>query len=235
MGVKLHHHTAHPHGAQQHGVHGHGPSARPGRAQKLAQLRLVKAGASQVSADTFVRPATSAPAAAPAALAPEPEPKQTLPILLYNGDCAVCRRIAAWVQAAEAKNPGGVNLIEKPIGDDPDALLALNPNLNIWDAYSAVHVLMPDGSMRVGGEAVAEVLKRLPNTAWFGQLFDVEVFGKRPFQALLNGGYYVLDKVRPALGCESCGERAPVWARPLEWAVKGYKALFGKGEAAAHG
>lgn len=228
MGVKLHHHQAHPHRA------GHAHTARPAKGQKLAQLRLVKADASAAaSKDTFVRPATPAPAPAPAA--PLPAPKQTLPILLYNGDCAVCRRIAGWVQAAEAKNPGGANLIERPIGDDPDALLALNPNLNIWDAYSAVHVLMPDGSMRVGGEAVAEVLKRLPNTAWFGQLFDVEIFGRRPFQALLNGGYYVLDKVRPALGCESCGERAPVWARPLEWAVKGYKALFGKGEAAAQG
>lgn len=233
MGVKLHHHQGHSHRAHQHAAR----SPRPGQGQKLAQLRLVKAGAAQVSADTFVRPTTPPPAPAAALPAPAAEaaPKQTLPILLYNGDCAVCRRIAGWVQAAEAKNPGGANLIERPIGDDPDALLALNPNLNIWDAYSAVHVLMPDGSMRVGGEAVAEVLKRLPNTAWFGQLFDVEIFGRRPFQALLNGGYYVLDKVRPALGCESCGERAPVWARPLEWAVKGYKALFGKGEAAAQG
>ena len=171
MGVKLHKHQGHQqaahghaHGAHQHGARG--PSARPGRAQKLAQLRLVKADASGPNVggmkraaganaslnasglkDSFVRAATpasaapasaasaspasaaSAPAAAlpaPAAALPPPAatlPGSALPILLYNGDCAVCRRIAAWVQAAEAKNPGGVNLIEKPIGDDPDALL----------------------------------------------------------------------------------------------------------------
>lgn len=132
---------------------------------------------------------------------------------------------------AEKRNPGGMNLIERPIGDDPEAVKALNPKLNIWDAYAAVHVLMPDGSMRVGGEAVAEVLKRLPTTRWFAWLFEVSLFGARPFQSLLNGGYDALDKVRPAFGCESCGEGPPAWAKPIEWLVKGYRAVFGGAKA----
>jgi hypothetical protein len=96
-------------------------------------------------------------------------------------------------------------LIEQPIGDDPVALRALNPQLDIWDAYATIHLLMPDGSMKRGGEAVAEVLRRLPNTRWFAGLFDVGVFGFRPFQLVLDGGYLALADIRPLLGCESCG------------------------------
>jgi hypothetical protein len=54
--------------------------------------------------------------------------------------------------------------VERPIGDDPEALLSLNPDLDIWGAYATIHLLMPDGSMKLGGEAVAEVLRNLPTT-----------------------------------------------------------------------
>jgi hypothetical protein len=66
---------------------------------------------------------------------------------------------------------GETSLIVQPIGDDPDALLALHPDLDIWDAYETIHLLMPDGSMKLGGEAVAEVLRSLPNTKWFAGCF----------------------------------------------------------------
>jgi hypothetical protein len=64
---------------------------------------------------------------------------------------------------------------------------------------------MPDGSMKVGGAAVAEVLRDLPNCRWFAWPFSVKVLGVRPFQAILNVGYVVLSDLRPLLGCESCG------------------------------
>ncbi|MFO0722667.1 MAG: hypothetical protein U1E65_02710 [Myxococcota bacterium] len=219
--VAVHRHHHH----RGHHVGGHTKA----KAQHKGAAVVAKKVALAPVADAFERvaPPVSAPAA-PAPAAEESPYQNGLPILLYNDECATCRRLARWVQEGEAKRPGGVNLLERPIGDDPEALLKLNPSLNIWDAYSTVHVLFPDGSMKVGGEAVAEVLKRVPATAWFSGIFDLSVFGHRPFQAALNAGYYVLDKIRPALGCESCGEPAPAWAKPLEWMVKGYKALFDK-------
>jgi predicted DCC family thiol-disulfide oxidoreductase YuxK len=131
------------------------------------------------------------------------------PLLLFNGECAVCRRIARWVQKSARRRSGSVRITAQPIGDDPQALRALNPNLDIWDAYATIHLLMPDGSMKVGGEAVAEVLRRLPNCAWFAGIFAVRVFGFQPFQLLLDAGYVVLADVRPLLGCESCGIPSP--------------------------
>jgi predicted DCC family thiol-disulfide oxidoreductase YuxK len=150
---------------------------------------------------------------------------QTKPILLFNDECAVCRRIGHWVQKSAQSNSGETNLIVQPIGDDPDALQALQPDLDIWDAYETIHLLMPDGSMKLGGEAVAEVLRSLPNTKWFAGTFAVRIFGFQPFQMMLNIGYAVLADVRPLFGCESCG--TPSWLRPIGWITKWAKRIVG--------
>ena len=152
-------------------------------------------------------------------------PKQTKPILLFNDECAVCRRIGHWVQRSAQSSSGETSLIAQPIGDDPDALLTLHPDLDIWDAYETIHLLMPDGSMKLGGEAVAEVLRSLPNTKWFAGIFAVSIFGLQPFQMLLNLSYVILSDVRPIFGCESCG--TPGWLRPVASITKWAKGIFG--------
>jgi predicted DCC family thiol-disulfide oxidoreductase YuxK len=147
-----------------------------------------------------------------------------IPILLFNDECGVCRRIAKWVEKSASTPSGASSLIERPIGDDPEVLLALNQDLDIWDAYETIHLLMPDGSMKVGGEACAEVLRRLPRTRWLAQSFNVEVFGFRPFQRALDVGYLVLSDVRPVFGCESCGTPS-AWLKPMVWATKRWGSL----------
>jgi predicted DCC family thiol-disulfide oxidoreductase YuxK len=152
--------------------------------------------------------------------------KQTTPILLFNDECAVCRRIGHWVQRSAQSSSGETSLIVQPIGDDPAALLALHPDLDIWDAYDTIHLLMPDGSMKLGGEAVGEVLRSLPNTKWFAGCFAVRIFGFRPFQMTLNMGYAILADVRPLFGCESCG--TPSWLRSIGWITTWAKGIFGE-------
>jgi hypothetical protein len=86
---------------------------------------------------------------------------------------------------------------------------------------------MPDGSIKLGGEAVAEVLRNSPNCKWFAWSFAVDIFGFRPFQTMLNLAYIILSDVRPIFGCKSCG--APgLWVRPFAWLIKGVKTLFGE-------
>ncbi len=148
-----------------------------------------------------------------------------VPMLLFDGECGVCRRIGHWVQQS-AHRGSSETLFARPIGDDPDELLSLNPNLDIWDAYANIHVLMPDGSMKVGGEAVAEVLRDLPSTRWFAWSFGVNFLGIRPFQWGLNLGYLILSDIRPLFGCESCGAPSS-WVKPIRWIVKHYKSVFG--------
>jgi predicted DCC family thiol-disulfide oxidoreductase YuxK len=153
--------------------------------------------------------------------------KQTKPILLFNDECAVCRRIGHWVQKSAQSELGETTIIVRPIGDDPAALRSLHPDLDIWDAYETIHVLMPDGSMRLGGEAVAEVLRNLSNTKWFASSFAVNIFGFRPFQMILNVAYAVLADVRPLFGCESCGTTSS-WVRPIGRLIKWAKTIFGE-------
>jgi predicted DCC family thiol-disulfide oxidoreductase YuxK len=153
--------------------------------------------------------------------------KQTKPILLFNDECAVCRRIGHWVQKSAQRSSAETSLIVQPIGNDPDALLALHPELDIWDAYETIHLLMPDGSMKLGGEAVAEVLRSLPNTKWFAGSFALTIFGFQPFQIMLNVSYAILADVRPLFGCESCGAPS-IWFRPIHSLIKWAKAVFGE-------
>jgi predicted DCC family thiol-disulfide oxidoreductase YuxK len=147
------------------------------------------------------------------------------PILLFNDKCGVCLRIAHWVQTAAQSNSGDASLIARPIGDDPEVLRSLNPNLNIWDAYATVHVLMPDGSMKVGGEAVAEVLRHVPKARWFAWCFAVSVFGRHPCQAVLDLAYAILADVRPLFGCDGCGTPS-FWVVHLRSVIEWIKTIF---------
>jgi len=86
---------------------------------------------------------------------------------------------------------------------------------------------MPDGSVRFDGEAVAEVLRNMPNAQWFAWTFALRILGVRPFQGLLNVAYTILADTRPLFGCESCGMPSP-WVKPIARMVNSAKALFGK-------
>jgi len=151
---------------------------------------------------------------------------QAKPILLFNDECGICRRIARWVERSERRVEGPPSVVLRPIGDDPEALKALSPNLDIWDAYATIHMLMPDGSVKRGGEAVAEVLRNLRSTRWFARSFTVSLFGVRPFQIMLNAAYAVLADVRPLFGCESCGTPG-FGLKPLALTIKWATSIFG--------
>jgi len=141
------------------------------------------------------------------------------PILLFNDECNVCRRISSWVQKSAKTKSGEATIIDRAIGEDPEALKRLSPNLNIWDAYATIHLLMPNGSMKLGGEAVAEVLRNIPKTKWFAWTFAVSIFGFRPFQIILNICYAILADMRPLFGCESCGTPG-FWIKPIRRMIK---------------
>jgi hypothetical protein len=79
---------------------------------------------------------------------------------------------------------------------------------------------------KLGGEAVAEVLRNLPNTKWFAWCFAISIVGFRPFQMLLNLAYAILADVRPLFGCESCGTPSP-WVKPIRSTIKWMQTLFG--------
>lgn len=157
-----------------------------------------------------------------------------VPILLFDDECSVCCRLAAWVRRSASRDGGPLPVDVRAIGEDPAALRALNPALDIWDAYGTIHLLMPNGSMRIGGAAIAELLRRLPNTRGFARVFALRVLGAQPFQWALDRAYALLAALRPVLGCESCG-RPSAWLRPLAWVVARFNAPQGPGGAPGAG
>jgi predicted DCC family thiol-disulfide oxidoreductase YuxK len=160
-------------------------------------------------------------------------PGPATPILLFDDECAVCRRMARWVRGVARDSAGAPTVDVRAIGEDPEALRRLDPTLDIWKVYAKSHLLMPDGSILIAGEAVAEVLRRSPGLAWCAWLFSVRVFNGRPFQSLLDLGYVILSDVRPIFGCKSCGAPA-LWARPFAWIVKMANRLAGTKAQAPH-
>ena len=67
---------------------------------------------------------------------------------------------------------------------------------------------------------MAEVLRIVPRTRWFAWTFKLGLFGFRPFQLILDFGYWLLAAIRPVFGCESCGT-PPLWLRPFVWLRRG--------------
>lgn len=130
---------------------------------------------------------------------------QRTPVLLFDDECAVCRRIARWVRRSAVSGDGRPTVMVRAIGNDPRALHSLSPGLSIWDAYETIHLIMPDGTSRLGGEAVAETFRHLPSCERVARCLSWRVLGHRPFQGILDVAYLVLADVRPLLGCESCG------------------------------
>jgi predicted DCC family thiol-disulfide oxidoreductase YuxK len=159
-----------------------------------------------------------------------PQATPAKPVLLFNDECSVCRRIANWVKKYAKTNSSEPSIIVRPIGEDPEALRLLSPGLSIWDAYATIHLVMADGQLKLGGEAVAEVFRNLPITSWLARSFSVNIFGFRPFQKVLNMAYAVLSDVRPIFGCESCGA-VKLWVRPLHLTLGWIKRTLGRSTA----
>ena len=61
--------------------------------------------------------------------------QQIKPILLFNDECTVCRRIGHWVQKSAQSKSGETSITVRPIGDDPEALRSLRPDLDICDIW----------------------------------------------------------------------------------------------------
>jgi hypothetical protein len=86
------------------------------------------------------------------------------------------RNLSAQISSSETR------LIVQPIWRRLGSLLALHPGLDIRDAYGTIHLLTPDGSMKLGREAVAEALRSLPNTEWFAGISPLEYLSSDHFR-----------------------------------------------------
>lgn len=78
------------------------------------------------------------------------------PVLLYDGECGLCRRAAAMVRAWD--RPGRVALVPSQRRDEVPGL----PPLAAEPLTRALHLVDPAGIVWAGAEALQELLRYLP-------------------------------------------------------------------------
>lgn len=79
----------------------------------------------------------------------------TRPVLLYDGDCAFCRK---WVTRIRRRDPrASIELLpSRDRRTRPDL-----PPLADADLERAMHLVLPDGRVLAGGAAIPEIVRRL--------------------------------------------------------------------------
>lgn len=85
--------------------------------------------------------------------------------LIYDGECGLCRRAVDRVRAWDRSDGFTYIAFQDPaVGRFGIALPAL---------AAAMHLVLPDGRVFAGADAVPEILRRLPGKRWLAWMFAV--------------------------------------------------------------
>lgn len=110
------------------------------------------------------------------------------PTVLYDGACPLCVREIAFYRRLR----GADRLEWRDISTAPDGVEVCG--VNAASAKARFHVVMPDGSPRVGAAGFIEIWKHLRAFRWLGWLTD-----NAPSRWLLDRAYDMFLRVRPRL------------------------------------
>ena len=96
-------------------------------------------------------------------------------VLIYDGECSVCRKAVDWIRARSA--PGGFDFLSFHSGE----LERRFPLLDREACRKAAHLVLPDGTVLAGERIAPEVFARLPGYAWLARLLrfpGVRIFSR---------------------------------------------------------
>ena len=110
------------------------------------------------------------------------------PTVLYDGACPLCVREIAFYRRLR----GPARLQWRDISTAPDGVAVCG--VNAASAKARFHVVMPDGTPRVGAAGFIEIWKHLRAFRWLGWLTD-----NAPSRWVLDRGYDLFLRVRPRL------------------------------------
>jgi predicted DCC family thiol-disulfide oxidoreductase YuxK len=102
-------------------------------------------------------------------------------VLIYDGECSMCRASALWLlRRAEA---GGATELEILPCRSP-ARRERFPTITDQACMQAMQLVLPDGRVLAGADAVPEILRRIPRWRWIATFFDlprVRPFARRVY------------------------------------------------------
>jgi predicted DCC family thiol-disulfide oxidoreductase YuxK len=90
------------------------------------------------------------------------DPKKA--VLVYDGECSVCRSAVEWIRARSA--PGAFEFLSFQSGDMEKGF----PFLDREACKQAVHLILTDGRVLAGDRAAPEVFLRIPRYRWIARV-----------------------------------------------------------------
>lgn len=120
-------------------------------------------------------------------------------VLIYDAECPMCRASALWLLRRALA--GGADALEILPCRSP-ARQARFPAVSEDACLTAMQLVLPDGRVLAGTDAVPEILQRIPRWRWLAG-----VFGLPPVRPLARAVYRWIARNRMKL---SCGARRTV-------------------------
>jgi predicted DCC family thiol-disulfide oxidoreductase YuxK len=112
-------------------------------------------------------------------------------VLIYDGECAMCRGSALWLMRL-ALSGGALEIL--PCRSEPRRVRF--PRISDEACTTAMQLVLPDGRVLTGADAVPELLRRIRGLGWLAALFALP--GARP---LARRFYTWVARNRMRLSC----------------------------------
>ena len=93
------------------------------------------------------------------------------PVLIYDGECPVCRRTVEWIRAR--MDPDAFEFLSC-YSDD---LATRFPEIDKSACLEAMHLVLADGKTLIGDQAFPEILQRVRRYRWCALLFRLPGMG----------------------------------------------------------
>lgn len=87
--------------------------------------------------------------------------------LIYDGSCPLCSNVAGWIRENEIEN----SFVMLPCQAEESA--SRFPGIARGACMNAMHLVLPDGTVLVGEQALPEVFTRLKHYRFAGLLFKL--------------------------------------------------------------
>jgi predicted DCC family thiol-disulfide oxidoreductase YuxK len=112
-------------------------------------------------------------------------------VLIYDGDCAMCRAAALWLMR-RARVSDQLEILPCRSG----VRRARHPEISEEACLRAMQLVLPDGRVLAGADAVPELLCRLRGWRWVAS-----IFGLPPVLPVTRRLYAWVARHRMRLGC----------------------------------
>jgi predicted DCC family thiol-disulfide oxidoreductase YuxK len=120
-------------------------------------------------------------------------------VLIYDGDCGLCRTSALWIMRC-ALGGGATQFEILPCRSS--ARRQRFPQVSEESCLTAMRLVLPDGRVLGGADAVPEILLRIPRWRWLARIFALP--GVRPVARRIYA--WIADN-RMRLSCTLDGRR----------------------------